>query len=692
MTSKGATRRFADGLNLAGFLLGVVALAVVVNFFAQRPGLRIQADSTKTRAYSLSPQTELLLAGLEGEWTIAIVLAADSADRAVRRQVDEVLDRYRQASDRLSVVRVDPTDPRTLDAYEELLARLRSIYRDRIEQYEKALDEGRRAVEELTVFLQQQAGELRTLRRSLEEESPARGELDQVLGVFALSMPQAGQVLAELDEALEVSDLRPLADYEAARSVLAAALGGWANELYQVVQLFDGWKQRPELEALLRQLLSTRRDEYEWRAQQLALVADPLKFLEPLELAAIGRQLQRGEAGIVIGPRGARVIPSSQLFPALNLRGRGGGQVTFDQRFRGEQMISAAIRSLLVDHMPMVVFVHGQDQSMLGRRSQNVDLLGPAQILRAGRYEVAEWIVGQSEPPTPAARQPVVWVVVPPPIIEKRSLAPAEAELALIDAAAELVARGEPVLLSFCPSPFVRPGQPDPWQKVTAPLGIAVDSSRVVYERLRDQAGNAVNQRVLQVTDFEPGHAVATAVHGLQASFDLPLAVRSAEPAPPGVSHDVIAAIEPAENRWLERDWLRNPAALDGPDESQRFETALAIVVAGERIGAVEGGVPRFVVVGAGGWLLSYVADVVVAMGGQRVVLVNPGNYELLLAAVAWLAGHDELIAPSPVSRQVARLSGITPGVQVLWRWIAIVLAPGAWLALGTAVWFVRRR
>ncbi len=94
------------------------------------------------------------------------------------------------------------------------------------------------------------------------------------------------------------------------------------------------------------------------------------------------------------------------------------------------------------------------------RMRQDVPVL--AEILRAGRYEVVEWIVGQGEPPTPAARQPVVWVVVPPPIIEKRSLAPTEAELALIDAAAELVARGEPVLLSFCPSPFVRPGQPDP--------------------------------------------------------------------------------------------------------------------------------------------------------------------------------------------------------------------------------------
>ena len=114
-------------------------------------------------------------------------------------------------------------------------------------------------------------------------------------------------------------------------------------------------------------------------------------------------------------------------------------------------------------------------------------------------------------------------------------------------------------------------------------------------------------------------------------------------------------------------------------------------MVAVVRRNPVESGSQRFLLVGSGGWMLSYLADVVVPVGGDRMVLVNPGNYELLMAGISWLGGADDLILSSPVSRQVARLEGLTPSVLALWRWIALAIMPGACLGLGIAVWFVRR-
>jgi hypothetical protein len=114
-------------------------------------------------------------------------------------------------------------------------------------------------------------------------------------------------------------------------------------------------------------------------------------------------------------------------------------------------------------------------------------------------------------------------------------------------------------------------------------------------------------------------------------------------------------------------------------------------VVAVERRNPVGPGPQRLLVVGSGGWLLSYLADVVVNAGGDRMVLVNPGNHELLMAGVAWLANADDLIAASPVSRQVARLDGVTGSVQTLWRWIALAIIPGACLGLGIFTWAARR-
>ena len=136
-------KRSLEGLNVAGFLLGVVTIAVVANYFAARPWLRLRLDATKTRAYSLSDQTRRLLEELDGEWTIALVGGGDSVEPAVLRQVTEVLDRYREASSRISVVRIDPADPETLDEYEAILSRLQVIYGRSIEEYEIALGRGR---------------------------------------------------------------------------------------------------------------------------------------------------------------------------------------------------------------------------------------------------------------------------------------------------------------------------------------------------------------------------------------------------------------------------------------------------------------------------------------------------------------------------------------------------------------------
>ena len=114
--------------------------------------------------------------------------------------------------------------------------------------------------------------------------------------------------------------------------------------------------------------------------------------------------------------------------------------------------------------------------------------------------------------------------------------------------------------------------------------------------------------------------------------------------------------------------------------------------VAARRAPRQDGGVQGCIVVGAGGWRMSYLEERVVDAGGERVMVVSPGDYERLLAGIAWLAGQDEMIAPSAVSQQVSRLDGITPAVRTRWRWIAVVVMPGGCLMLGAVVWFIRRR
>ena len=68
-------RRVFGAINLVIFLVSVVVIAVAANFFSLQPSFRAQIDATKTRAYSLSPQTRNLLTDLEGDWTIALLVS-----------------------------------------------------------------------------------------------------------------------------------------------------------------------------------------------------------------------------------------------------------------------------------------------------------------------------------------------------------------------------------------------------------------------------------------------------------------------------------------------------------------------------------------------------------------------------------------------------------------------------------------
>ncbi|MBT8486749.1 MAG: hypothetical protein HKO59_06465 [Phycisphaerales bacterium] len=680
----GFRRRVAYALNLIVFLLAVATVAVVVNYFAQRSELRWRLDATKTRAYSLSPQTAELLRDLEGAWTIALVMIADETSAAVRAQVREVLDRYREATPAISVTTVDPTDPRAIGDYETLLARLRSLEASRIEAYEVALRDGVRGFERLQLFAQQQSGQLEQALPHVAADDPARAALEQRLGLLGLLADEGGQVLDAVAAAREVGDAQPLPDYETARSILAQALTQWSDELLAMTGVYEQWQAADGVNPVLAAFAGRVEDAYRSLAQDLAVIADPLTRLPPLELASIGRQLETGEVAIVIGPEAAAVIPSRQLFPKLNLRALGGGAVAFDRRFRGEQVISAAIRSLRGGVMPMVVFVHAEERSLLRENDTHTDVVGVASTLRASRFDVKEWSVTQTEQPLPAAEQPVVWVIIPP--AQRAGLEPDRAELALIRAADRLITDGAAVCLNVFPSLLPRYRQPDPWARLSAPFDLVPDTGHAIFDAVSETDGSQRAQAGVTILDVDHDHPIARAVDGQPTYIPLPVAITTPGGTTPT---SVVLSVDPDGRRWREADWagvMRNPAT---PVTAEPLSEPVPVVVATERTGP--DGPQRFVLAGSGGWLHSSIADVLLPLGGGRAALQHPGNQELMLAIVAWLAERDELIAPSPVSRQVARLSGLDRSGQIGWALLAVIGLPFVSLVSGAGVWFLRR-
>jgi hypothetical protein len=692
------TPRAVNWTVLSVFLLSVAVTASSVNVVAQQQGFRWRIDATKTRAYSLSEQTRQMLAGLESEWTIALVMIRGHADRAIRRQTDEVLSRFMSASPSVSVVRIDPTDPRTLGDYEALLGQLRLRYRDLVEEYDASLDIGRAAYAETLLLAERQSGALQQLAQALEVDPATRAvsvQLRQQAQSVALRAEHAPQVLAEMDKTRQVSDAQPIPDYDVARSILAAALTSTANELYEMSEQYAAILDRGEVPGDARGHFRGLRREFEDEARRLAAAADPLNHLPPLELSTIGRQLAQGECAIVLGPAPggrAAAIPSGQLFPRANFRQTATG-VAFDQRFRGEQLIAAAMRSLMIEHMPAVIFVHADERTLMRPRDRHADLTGIANQLLASRFGVREWMVagaGQGRPDV-APGQRAVYVIVPP--VHRQGLEPSRAERALLNVVERLIAEGEPVLLSVYPSVLPRYGQPDPWAKIAAPFGLELDTGRVLYEQVRVAADAVEIEQGQTLQRYSSLHPIGRALDGLQTYLNVPVGIRRHQGTEARRDEGmVIAHAEPSANRWLEPNWLADPATLAAPSPEQRLGEPLPLIVAAERAHPARRGEQRIIVVGTGGWMLSQVADAAVSIGGDRAALLYPGNTELMLASVAWLAGMDDLIAQSPTAQQVARLTEISERAGVIWFWAIVVGMPAAILVLGAAAWGVRRR
>lgn len=676
-------RRFLCGANLIAYLGAVSAIAVAINLFAHHDGFRWRFDSTKTRAYSLSPQTEQLLGTLQGEWTISVIMVEAMTDAAVARQVGEVLSRYDAASPHIAVQQIDPTDPASLIHYEALLARLRGMYGGVIGEYDMLLDDAAGLFDEFQIFAQQQSLRLGQAQRLVTDDVTSK-ELETWPGRMSLWAEEGPRILAMADEVRSVSEARPIPDYETARSVFAEALGQAAQELDDVSRLLERWRRGTN--DGLRQFAITTVDDYVSLAQRMLTVSDSLRQLPPLEISSIGAQLAGGEAAVILGPAGAAVIPSAQLFPRLGDRS---DALAFDQRFRGEQIISSAVRSMLVERMPRVIFVHSEEGSMLRQREQNADLFGVASTLIASRFEVSEWNVRVDDRPLADPEQPIVWVIVPP---MQRALEPSRFELTLLNAARTLLAEGEAVMLNLNPSPLPKWGQPDPWLPLLESMSLSADTGRVIYESLPVGESERQTRRAQLVHDFRAEHPIARAVHGQQTAFPLPVALRmTGEAASLGISRHALVQVRPHANRWLEEDWNLDPRRLDPPTSEERLLQTVPIGVAIEGPSAGTTRPQRLLVFGSGGWLHTYVADEMGPLGGGMSALMNPGNHEMMLASVAWLAGMDDLIAASAVSQQVARLDGITPTVQRTWRFIMYLGVPVVCLLLGVIVAFLRR-
>lgn len=665
--------RIAAGLALAA----VAACAFVA--LADLPRLRAAADMTKTRAYTLAEPTRELVAGLDGDWTVAVLLTAP--DAGVARQVDEVLARVAGAAAkaRVRALRVDPTLPADAARYEAVLDAVQARDAEALAQHGAALRDGLAAFARVAGFGASQAPNLADLVALLPAEEPARQDLDALRAAFlqlAAQKPAFDRSIAELRTA---SDARPFPDEARAAAAVSANLKHWGEELLAASRALADRARRPVEPPALAAWLQAAPGEMAAIAQDLRRAQDALDRLPRLYGAEVGAALAAGDCAVVIGPPGIATVPGWQL-----VSWAGGGAISFDRRFRGELAIAGAVRALCSGAPPIAVFVHSGAPGALRPAADRSDLAAAADALRSARFEVREWTPGDGPQPAAGGGRAIAWIIVPPAFRDGTDESPREREL--LSAARRLVAQGQPVLLSVGPSLLPLLGQQDPWAEVLAGRGLRAETGRTILEVVPvgpDRAETSASQVLL---GGESASAIGRAIDGQRVRLDRPVPLVAA----PG-SGEVVAVVEPSADRWVEDDWRRDVRARLSAPASKRLSAAVPVVLAAETTGAEGTRAARAVLVGSSNWMSTAVADAADQLGGGRAALRNPGNRELLVAAVAWLAGRDDLLGGTGAGREVARLPRLARGSTVAVGVIEAVFLPAAVAAIGAGV-VVRRR
>ncbi|MFM8642400.1 MAG: ABC transporter permease subunit [Phycisphaerales bacterium] len=658
----------------AGLLLAAVAAVAAVGA-ADAPALRRTADMTSSRAYTLSPATDALLGSLEGDWQVLVVLADPPA--AVARQVDEVLAGLaaRPTRDgRVRAARVDPSDPRDAARYESVLEAVQARDADALQRHDQAIRAGRAAFDRLAGMASVQAPMLEDLVLSLPVADPARADLDALRGAFVQLVAQKRAFDRSIDALRAASDARPFPDEARAAAAVSANLKHWGEELSAAARrLSDGAREARSpalaswLEAAPREFLDV--------ARELRTAQDALDRLPRLWGAEVGAALAAGDCAIVLGPPGIVTVPGWQLVAGT----AGAGGAALDRRFRGEHAVASAIRALRSGSAPIAVVVHSGAPGILRPAPDRADLAAAADALRTARVEVREWIPGESPQPAVPAGRPVVWVVVAP--IDRDATVESPRERERLAAARRLVTQSQPVLLTVGPSLLPMLGQQDPWATLLAPRGLTAQTGRTVLEAVPVGPGRTQTRAAQSIVDGVTVGALGRAVDGQRLWLErpVPLEIDGACTACTAVSE-----VEPSPERWIERDWRRDVRTRISVPDEQRLSAPVPVVAASE-------GGARAVLVGSPTWLTTAVADAADPLGGGRVALRHPGNRDLLVNAVMWLAGLDDQVAGSGAGGEVARLPRLARSTVAAVGTIEAFALPAALAAMGAVV-VVRRR
>lgn len=710
-TSPGASpgRKFLVGGNviLATILLvGVVVVAQMIAFAA--PAARM--DMTSSRINSLSSGTENLLRGLDKN--IRLTSLYFETDREEKDQP-----RYRKAAQNLidlyestnrSKIKAEWVNPlKQLERYDALKTRLRDL-----SAFKPGIDAHRERIERFQNEILPAAQEL--IQSEIQAASTAGGGAigggnTSPAARVQLTFRQLESVLDATRDQVQVFGSPAKPEYSAAVAELRSFYPQLSKALMDISAFgSEVIRQVPDLPPAEAEYLRDAGSRYADLVARLEAESAKLGELDTLKIDVLFNQiLPTGNAIVVESDQDAQVVDFSSIWPPLD-QGMG-GVAPFDKRaFKGEQELTSAILRTTHKEQTAVLFVRYGGQplffgTMPGQPPAPYSMM--KEQLEAANFVVEEWDLKESTTPPTIDPPPTetLFIVLKPQSPDPRATMmgqqPQEPPFGDTHKQALIAAMGDtPRAL------FIAGWHPGPFGAIPATYefndflkdnwGIEVETSAVLLEVFSIRPGEfAASRDSFNIDNLLVGdHPILSAPAARQVVLPWCAPLKLTASPPDGVKLTEMVTAPRRETLWGISDIPKYQQQL----QRQNFLTREPTDSLGPftLAAAAEKGDARVVVVSSRDFADDAVAFArAMSLTPQGIALRsrNPGNVLLLINSLHWLGDNMEFLnIGQPIDAAVLAIPGPTTvkTVQVL----TIFAWPALALAIGGAVWLVRRR
>lgn len=703
------------GANVVLTMVLVIGIAVAVIYLATRSSARI--DMTSSGLYSLKPQTVNIIRELDQPIEIVSLYSTDVPQgELVRRtttqeqrrdwqqevsqeaeRVRDLLEEYAGKGRNITVQAIDPVRQESM--VNELIQRVAERYGGEVERYRAYIESYEQLVGRITETAAAEAVKVQGLPVEQMQQSPDRNQQQAAMAVIFMR-DTLRRMFEDVDRAVARRLEESPPDYRGATDAITGALeqfGQYAASFRQIAEQQSQQEAVPQpVRDYLRNALGTV-EALNARAQELAGTS---QALGDLKLDEFRDSLGKRNAILVLGQDDMRVIDYEAVWQT-DARDLLPGATELRPRFAGEQQVTSAILSLTRQTKPKVAFVRNGGPPMTDPGFPPFQPAGElsilAQRLRDYNFEVLEkdlsnmWAMqaqmrGQPAPPEPeeAELRDAIWIVINAQ--NNMGGMPGTGGATISPQVMEHVENGGSAMILFMPRAASMDEILKPWGIQVRPDALVVHPRVELMGTPTDLAEAAKGDPTVFVVSQYGDHPITRPLGALDTLLYVLVAIKDAPEAAQDVKVTPLVTLPPTPQAWGETNLEDADVAFDEASD-----------VAGPLYGAValekEGG-NRLVVMAS-----MYMAhdniltlpDTQMLQQGIRAARF-PGNQEVLLNSVFWLAELETMMAISPSAMEVSRITGLSDGARRAWG-IGVLWGglPLAVVAVGVVVYFARR-